>query len=132
MFLNEQKTGPVWSGPRDERVVPGVGAFIRRTGLDELPQFWNVLLGDMSLVGPRPERAFFFSSYPELFRAVRPGLTGLAQLVYRESRDIRRKVSLDLKYIRNYSLAMDIEILWQTVVMLIKQELGLLRDRDSG
>ena len=74
-----------------------VGKFsraLRRSGLDELPQFWNVLTGRMSLVGPRPERAFFFDSYPELYRgrlAVRPGLTGLAQVNCRNTTGSSRK-----------------------------------------
>jgi len=121
----ERNTGPVWSGTDDERIIPGIGHFLRRTGLDELPQFWNVLTGRMSLVGPRPERAYFFDSYPELYRgrlAVRPGLTGLAQVSCRNTTSVSRKVRHDLYYIRNYSLALDVEILWRTLAMLLRQE----------
>lgn len=132
----ERGTGPVWSGPGDERVIPGIGRFLRRTGLDELPQFWNVLAGDMSLVGPRPERAYFFDSYPELYRgrlAVRPGLTGLAQVNCRDSTSVELKVSYDLYYIRNYSFPLDLEILWRTSVMLARQEWEALSRRgDNG
>ncbi len=128
----ERDTGPVWSGRDDERVLPGIGRFLRRTGLDELPQFWNVLTGRMSLVGPRPERAFFFDSYPELYRgrlAVRPGLTGLAQVFCRETTSVSRKVQHDLYYIRNWSLGLDVEILWLTFVMLVRQEFRVLTGR---
>ena len=125
----ERETGPVWSRGDDRRIVPGIGHFLRRTGLDELPQFWNVLTGKMSLVGPRPERAYFFDTYPELYRgrlAVRPGLTGLAQVSCRQTTSVTQKVRHDLYYIRNYSLALDIEILWQTSVMLVVQEWNAL------
>jgi exopolysaccharide biosynthesis polyprenyl glycosylphosphotransferase len=121
----EQGTGPVWAESDDRRIVPGTGHFLRRTGLDELPQFWNVLVGQMSLVGPRPERAFFFDSYPQLYRgrlAVRPGLTGLAQISGRQQMSVEQKVRYDLYYIRYYSLALDVEILWRTFVMLVLQE----------
>ena len=131
----ELETGPVWSSGDDRRIVPGIGHFLRRTGLDELPQFWNVLTGRMSLVGPRPERAYFFDAYPELYRgrlAVRPGLTGLAQVSCRQTTSVAQKVRHDLYYIRNYSLALDIEILWQTSVMLVVQEWKVLFRRDAG
>ncbi len=130
----ERDTGPVWSGRDDHRVLPGVGHFLRRTGLDELPQFWNVFTGRMSLVGPRPERAFFFDSYPELYRgrlAVRPGLTGLAQVSCRETTSVSRKSQHDLYYIRNWSLGLDVEILWLTFVMLVRQEFRVLRGRNG-
>ena len=133
----ERETGPVWSKGEDRRVIPGIGRFLRRTGLDELPQFWNVLAGRMSIVGPRPERAFFFDSYPELYRgrlAVRPGLTGLAQVSCRDTTSVNLKVRHDLYYIYHYSLGLDIEIIWQTVVMLLLQEWQALfppKDRDQ-
>ena len=130
----ERDTGPVWSGRDDQRVLPGVGHFLRRTGLDELPQFWNVFTGRMSLVGPRPERAFFFDSYPELYRgrlAVRPGLTGLAQVSCRETTSVSRKAQHDLYYIRNWSLGLDVEILWLTFVMLVRQEFRVLCGRNG-
>ncbi|MBW7998237.1 MAG: sugar transferase [Candidatus Glassbacteria bacterium] len=131
----ERETGPVWSGRDDARVLPGVGRFLRRTGLDELPQFWNVLTGRMSLVGPRPERPFFFDSYPELYRgrlAVRPGLTGLAQVSCRETTSVSRKVQHDLYYIRNWSLGLDVEILWLTFVMLVRQEFRILTGKNGA
>jgi exopolysaccharide biosynthesis polyprenyl glycosylphosphotransferase len=128
----ERETGPVWAENDDKRIVPGIGHLIRRTGLDELPQFWNVLNGQMSLVGPRPERAFFFDTYPQLYRgrlAVRPGLTGLAQVTDRQEMSVEQKVRYDLYYIRHYSLALDIEILWRTFVMLVFQEWRVLFSR---
>ncbi|MEA1996149.1 MAG: sugar transferase, partial [Gemmatimonadota bacterium] len=131
----ERHTGPVWSSRDDDRVIPGIGRFIRRNGLDELPQFWNVLTGGMSLVGPRPERAYFFDQYPELYRgrlAVRPGLTGLAQVSCRHTTSVNRKVRHDLYYIRNYSLALDSEILWRTLVMLLKEEWRLVFGKDDS
>ena len=128
----ERDTGPVWSSSDDKRIIPGIGHFLRRTGLDELPQFWNVLTGKMSLVGPRPERPYFFDSYPELYRGrltVRPGLTGLAQVNCRNTTSVHRKVRYDLYYIRNYSPGLDIEILWTTSVMLVLQEAKALFGR---
>jgi len=132
----ERETGPVWSKGEDRRVIPGIGRIMRRTGLDELPQFWNVLAGRMSIVGPRPERAYFFDSYPELYRgrlAVRPGLTGLAQVSCRDTTNVDLKVRHDLYYIRNYSLGLDLEIIWQTAVMLLVQEWSaIFRPKDEN
>jgi exopolysaccharide biosynthesis polyprenyl glycosylphosphotransferase len=122
----EQVTGPVWAEKDDKRVT-GVGRFIRRTGLDEFPQLINVLRGEMSLVGPRPERPFFVKQHPELTQwrlSVKPGLTGLAQIHGRYDISLEEKVQYDLYYIQNYSLALDIEILIRTFVMIAKEELS--------
>ena len=103
----ERATGPRWAARRDSRVTP-VGRVLRALHLDELPQFWNVLRGDMSLVGPRPERpeiaAVLTQSIPDypLRLAVRPGLTGLAQVQFPADTDlesVRRKLDADLRYI---------------------------------
>jgi len=121
----EEVTGPVWAERDDERVT-GIGSFIRHTGLDEFPQLINVLRGEMSLVGPRPERPFFVKQHPELTQwrlSVKPGLTGLAQVHGRYDMTLGEKVQYDLYYIQNYSLALDIEILIRTFVMIIKEEL---------
>ncbi len=122
----EKGTGPVWSpGEDDRRTIGPLGRMLRRTGMDELPQLWNVLRGEMSLVGPRPERPFFFDSYPELYRgrlAVCPGMTGLAQVNCRRTNQLEQKVAYDLYYIHHHSLALDLEILWRTSVMLVLQE----------
>jgi len=121
MVINAEPDGaPVLSSRHDPRVTR-VGRFLRRTALDELPQFWNVLKGEMSLVGPRPERPQFveqfsreFSSYP-LRHVVRPGLTGLAQIYGRYDLAAEHKLRYDLAYINNASFFLDLRILLKTV-----------------
>jgi exopolysaccharide biosynthesis polyprenyl glycosylphosphotransferase len=104
--------------------ITRVGRFLRATRLDEVPQLWNVLVGDMSLVGPRPERPEFVDSlclrYPyfRLRSAIRPGITGWAQVRYGYVNDFEgfeEKLALDLYYMKNRSILMDLAILWQTV-----------------
>jgi len=111
---------PQWTRNRDSRVTR-IGAFLRRTNLDELPQLVNVLRGDMSLVGPRPERPEFVerfrARYPEYMarHRVRAGLTGWAQVNgLRGDTSIRQRMAHDLYYIENWSLALDLRILWMT------------------
>lgn len=111
---------PVWSRNRDPRVTR-IGALLRRTNLDELPQLLNVLKGDMSLVGPRPERPEFVerfrARYPEYMarHRVRTGLTGWAQVNgLRGDTSIRQRVAHDLYYIENWSFTLDLRILWRT------------------
>ena len=122
----EKKSGPVWATPNDPRVTR-LGAFMRKTRLDEIPQFINVLKGEMSLVGPRPERPHFvqdLSTKVEGYTGrleVKPGITGLAQVEngYDSSvASVAQKVQYDLKYIRNWSLWSDIKILLKTVVVV--------------
>lgn len=110
-----------WTTSTDARVTP-VGKFIRKTSLDELPQLINVLKGDMSLVGPRPERPFFVEKFREeiprymIKHQVRPGMTGWAQVNgYRGDTSIRKRIDCDLYYIENWSLHFDIMILFRTV-----------------
>jgi lipopolysaccharide/colanic/teichoic acid biosynthesis glycosyltransferase len=120
----EAGTGPVWAqGDDDPRVAP-IGCLLRRTHLDELPQLFNVLKGDMSLVGPRPERPYFVNQLklqvPGYDRrlAVKPGITGLAQIragADRNIRDVRRKVKLDCLYIQRMCWWVDFVILLNTV-----------------
>ena len=119
----ERETGPVWAGRRDARATP-LGRRLRRLRLDEVPQMWNVLLGQMSLVGPRPERPFFVARHAEQIplysrrHRVQPGITGLAQVKWRydtDLDDVRQKLKFDLFYIENMSLQMDTKILFQTV-----------------
>ncbi|MFN3597556.1 MAG: sugar transferase [Rubricoccaceae bacterium] len=119
----ERATGPVWATPADKRVTP-LGRWLRRLRLDEVPQFWNVLKGEMSLVGPRPERPYFVeqlaSKIPLYSRRhrVKPGITGLAQVKWRydaDLEDVRQKLKYDLFYLENMSLQMDAKILLQTV-----------------
>jgi lipopolysaccharide/colanic/teichoic acid biosynthesis glycosyltransferase len=116
-----------WAGEHEDRITP-LGALLRRHRLDELPQFLNVLKGDMNLVGPRPEQPGIFQELREALphyparQAVRPGITGWAQIHHRYDRDledVRRKVSYDLEYIRNRSVSREIFILWKTVPVML-------------
>jgi len=116
----EKHVGPVWAAKDDDRVTP-VGRILRRMRIDELPQIYNVLRGDMSLVGPRPERPFFVERHRALQGvrlAVKPGLTGLAQV--RSFYDLKptHKVKYDYLYIQNRSLLLNIYILLRTVPVL--------------
>ncbi|HEX5136321.1 MAG TPA: exopolysaccharide biosynthesis polyprenyl glycosylphosphotransferase [Planctomycetota bacterium] len=128
----EKMTGPVWAAEDDPRITT-VGRFLRRTRLDEIPQLWNVIRGDMSLVGPRPERRFFVDSLREKIplydsrHAVRPGLTGWAQVrhAYAASDDdARMKLSYELFFVLNRSLTFYLTILMETVKVLIFQRGG--------
>ena len=110
-----------WTTPHDPRVTP-VGRFIRKTSIDEMPQFFNVLIGDMSLVGPRPERPLFVEKFKEeiprymIKHQVRPGLTGWAQVNgYRGDTSITKRIEHDLYYIENWSLGFDFKIMYLTV-----------------
>jgi len=123
----EKRSGPIWATKNDPRVT-WLGRILRKTRLDEIPQFINVLKGDMSLVGPRPERPSFVydlsSKIDQYGRrlTVKPGLTGLAQVKngYDTSiASVAQKVEMDLEYIQNWSLWVDIKILLKTVVVVI-------------
>ena len=105
-----KKEAKEWTTKNDVRVTP-VGRVIRKTSLDELPQFWNVLKGDMSLIGPRPERPLFVEKFKEeiprymIKHQVRPGITGWAQVNgFRGDTSIRSRIEHDLYYIENWSL----------------------------
>lgn len=107
---------------RDDPRVTKVGRVLRRTSIDELPQLFNVLLGDMSLVGPRPERPFFVEKFKEeiprymIKHQVRPGMTGWAQVNgYRGDTSIRKRIDCDLYYIENWTMGLDIKILFLTI-----------------
>lgn len=109
-----------WTTPHDPRVTP-VGRFIRKTSIDEMPQFFNVLMGDMSLVGPRPERPYFVERFKEeiprymIKHQVRPGMTGWAQVNgYRGDTSITKRIEHDLYYIENWTLGFDFKILFLT------------------
>ena len=117
----EANTGPVWATEGDPRRTK-IGMFLRRYNLDELPQFWNVLTGDMSLVGPRPERPHFVEQFKEdisryMWRHVsKPGMTGWAQVNgLRGNTDIRERIKYDLYYLENWSLAFDFKVLMKTL-----------------
>jgi len=123
----EKLTGPVWSQKNDSRVTR-VGKLIRKLRIDEIPQFINVLKGDMSVVGPRPERPYFVEKlsqeipYYKRRLKVRPGITGWAQVKhkYDESiEDVKIKLRYDLFYIENMSLRMDLKILFRTIFVVL-------------
>jgi len=116
----ESTTGPVWAVRGDGRRT-AFGSFIRRWSLDELPQLWNVLRGDMSIVGPRPERPAFVHEFKHkipdymLRHRVKAGITGWAQVHgWRGNTSIRKRIQYDLYYIQNWSLLLDLKILWMT------------------
>ena len=115
-----KKERGAWTVPGDPRVTT-VGRIIRRTSIDEMPQFFNILKGDMSLVGPRPERPFFVEKFREeiprymIKHQVRPGMTGWAQINgYRGNTSIRKRIDHDLYYIENWSVGFDIKIIFLT------------------
>lgn len=121
MRVDAEAGGPVWSRKSDDRRTP-LGAFLRRTSLDELPNLFNVLAGHMSLVGPRPERPEFIEKFKReiprymLRHKMKAGMTGYAQVHgYRGETSLQKRIQYDLYYIRNWSLGLDLRILTQTV-----------------
>ena len=119
----ESQTGPVWAKKNDARIT-SLGRFLRKAHLDELPQLINVLKGDMSIIGPRPERPFFSDKFKDEIDgysrriSVKPGITGLAQCYqkYDETiRDVERKLRYDVLYIKKMCWLLDISILWKTI-----------------
>jgi lipopolysaccharide/colanic/teichoic acid biosynthesis glycosyltransferase len=116
----EVATGAVWAKENDDRRT-GFGSFLRSTSLDELPQLWNVFVGDMSLVGPRPERPVFVSKFRNeipnymLRHRVKTGITGWAQINgWRGDTSLVKRIECDIYYIRNWSLWLDVKILFWT------------------
>lgn len=127
MRTDAEKNGAVWASENDARVT-SFGKFLRKTRIDELPQLWNVLKGDMSFIGPRPERMAFVRElkksipYYGLRHTVKPGLTGWAQVCYpygASEEDARRKLEYDLYYIKNMSILLDIHIIFKTVGVVL-------------
>ena len=128
MFENaETDTGPIWALENDRRITR-VGRFIRRVRFDELPQFVNVLWGEMSFVGPRPERPHFVRQLNEKIpyynqrHSVKPGITGWAQIKYGYGAsfdDTLEKLQFDLFYIKNMSVALDLLIIFQTIKIVL-------------
>jgi len=118
----EKHTGPVWASDDDPRCTP-VGKWLRRLSIDELPQLWNVLTGEMSLVGPRPERPFFVAQFKHripqymLRHKVKAGLTGWAQVNgWNGNTSLEKRIEYDLYYIENWSVWLDFKIMWLTLV----------------
>ncbi len=123
----EDETGPVWARDDDPRCTP-VGRWLRRLDLDELPQLWNVMRGDMSIVGPRPERPYFVEQFKHripqymLRHKVKAGITGWAQVNgWRGNTSLEKRIEYDLYYIENWSVGLDIKIMWLTVLRGIQK-----------
>jgi sugar transferase (PEP-CTERM system associated) len=128
MHIDAEKDGPVWAGKDGDARVTRVGRIIRKIRLDEIPQFWNILKGDMNFVGPRPERPHFVRQLAEEIpfyeqrHLIPPGLTGWAQIKYpygASVEDARQKLQYDLFYIKNQSLVLDAVILFETVKTIL-------------
>jgi Undecaprenyl-phosphate glucose phosphotransferase len=118
----EDASGPVWARDDDPRAT-SIGRWLRRYDVDELPQFWNVLRGDMSIVGPRPERPFFVEQFKHripqymLRHKVKAGITGWAQVNgWRGNTSLEKRIEFDLYYIENWSLSLDFKIMWLTLI----------------
>jgi len=125
MPIDAEADGPVWSDDNDNRATK-VGAFLRRHDLDEWPQFWNVLKGEMSIVGPRPERPFFVEQFKHripqymLRHKVKAGITGWAQVNgWRGNTSLEKRIEYDLYYIENWSVTLDIKIMWLTLIRVL-------------
>ncbi len=130
MVTDSEKQGPGWTVKNDPRVTK-VGRFLRKWSLDELPQLWNILKGDMSIVGPRPERPYFIKQFRQkipsymLRHKVPAGLTGLAQVNgYRGDTSIEERLKYDLLYLKNWSIFLDIKIILKTLISGIKNPQG--------
>jgi exopolysaccharide biosynthesis polyprenyl glycosylphosphotransferase len=130
MAQDAERGGAVWARERDPRVTR-VGRFMRLTRIDELPQLWNVLRGEMALVGPRPERPEFTTQFEQALpayaarHAVKPGLTGWAQVRYRYAQDmneVRKTLEYDLYYVKHASLALDLSILFRTIQVVVRMQ----------
>jgi lipopolysaccharide/colanic/teichoic acid biosynthesis glycosyltransferase len=109
---------------QDDPRITKFGSFLRKSSLDELPQLWNVLKGEMSLVGPRPiveDEVARYGKEASMYKSVRPGMTGLWQVIARSNCTYSRRVSLDKLYVKNKSITLDIWILWKTVGAVLKR-----------
>lgn len=115
---------PVFKIKNDPRVSP-IGRILRKTSIDELPQFLNVIKGDLSLVGPRPEEVALVRRYNSYFKErlkVKPGITGLQQITCRGTTDMMQRMKHDLRYIANQSLWLDLKIMWKTIWVVLAQK----------
>lgn len=126
MEKNKIQDGLMFKMDNDPRIIKGIGNFIRKTSLDEFPQFLNVLKGDMSLVGTRPPTVDEWEKYEVHHRkrlAIKPGITGMWQVSGRSGiTDFEKVVELDTEYITNWNLGLDLKLLWRTVVVVFRGE----------
>ena len=127
MRQDAEAQGAVWAVKDDARVTP-IGMFLRKTRIDEIPQLWNVLRGDMAFVGPRPERPEFVQwlsqeiPFYDLRHLIRPGITGWAQVRYRYGASLeetKRKLEYDLYYVKHLSIGLDLLIMFETIKTII-------------
>lgn len=128
MYIDSENLGPQLSSENDPRITK-IGRFMRKTRLDEFPQFINVLFGQMSLVGPRPERQFYIDQIVKLeaqylhLNRVRPGITSWGQVKFGYAENVEQmlqRMKFDLIYLKNRSLALDIKIMFYTVIIVLK------------
>lgn len=123
--------GSTYNGDDDPRVTK-IGKFLRRTSIDEIPQFLNVLLGQMSLIGPRPDPVDWLDKYKEeekVFLNVRPGITGYNQAYFRNSADAQEKIDNDVYYAKNISFALDVKIVMKTIkTVLLRENVNVTRE----
>lgn len=125
------KDGSTYNGDDDPRVTK-LGRFLRKTSLDEIPQILNVLKGDMSWIGPRPDPLDWMDKYKEeerVFLNVRPGITGYNQAYYRNSADAQEKIDNDVYYAKNISFALDVKIIFKTIkTVLFRENVNVTRE----
>lgn len=127
MYIDAERDGPRWAELEDERCTR-IGTVLRKTRLDELPQLWNILKGDMSIVGPRPERAYFYEQFEKYIVGfsnrlmVTPGLTGYAQVNGGYELAPEEKIIYDMEYIEHQSMLMDIKCIFKTVSLVFTHE----------
>ena len=128
MIDEAEKDGAQWADKQDHRITK-IGKFMRKTRLDELPQLWNVFIGQMSFIGPRPERIEFVQqlekeiSYYQIRHIVRPGLSGWAQVNFRYGASVKdsiEKLQFELYYIKHRSFVLDLSILLRTIKIVLK------------
>jgi lipopolysaccharide/colanic/teichoic acid biosynthesis glycosyltransferase len=122
MPVDAEEDGPQLTPLNGDKRCGPVGRFVRKAKIDELPQFWNVLKGEFSVVGPRPERPYFVERFSEEYplynirHLVKPGLTGLAQINEKDSFQMKDKLRYDLFYVNKHSLSLDLKIIWDTAL----------------
>lgn len=122
---SDDEVGDVVFHPTVDPRVTRVGRFLRRTSIDELPNFWNVVKGDISLVGPRPEipeMMPYYGEHRDTVLSVKPGVTSLSKVSGRDELNFAETLELDLKYVRERSLALDLKILWRTAITVVRQD----------